>query len=346
MIEGLYVTVSPDGTIKKYLSTKSGEVSFPDRSVAEELISFSEQDYVFLAMYRKELCCYACGNGTYPKVVKAVKRVSERIKKQNLLCGTLVRLEFLDCYHYWTPDKRSRVKRLVETTLYFGTAFDAWREANVILKQLSENSQADMQDYTATYFSVTQQGKPTTYIFRSEAQYIYFLLQHLLTAKVPICKCQFCGGYFVPKTKHKTLYCDRIIRDGKTCKQVAPMLKRRELAAANIVVSEFNRVKDMLRHRYERALDSKKDSSIDIDYDTYNQWLSAATTVRDKHLAGMLTQEEALDIIYVPTKLQTRAACGKNDVLRRVPHVFTASPIQTEPPVEENTMPKDVAVNV
>ena len=47
MIEGLYVTVSPDGTIKKHLSTRAGKVSFPDRSVAEELILFSEQDYVF-----------------------------------------------------------------------------------------------------------------------------------------------------------------------------------------------------------------------------------------------------------------------------------------------------------
>lgn len=302
MIEGLYVTVSPDGTIKKYLSTKSGEVSFPDRSVAEELISFSEQDYVFLAVHRKALCCYACGNGTYPKVVKAVKRVSERIKKQNLLCGTLVRLEFLDCYHYWTPDKYSRIKRLVEATLYFGTAFDAWREANVILKQLSENSQADMQDYTATYFSVTRQGKPATYIFRSEAQYIYFLLQHLLTAKVPICKCQFCGGYFVPKTKHKTLYCDRIIRDGKTCKQVAPGLKKRERDAAHLVTSEYERIKDMLLHRRDRMGGNKKVSVIDLTDDELVQWQETATAAKKRYLAGELTQKEALAIIYVPTK--------------------------------------------
>lgn len=76
MIEGLYVTVSPDGTIKKHLSTRAGKVSFPDRSVAEELILFSEQDYVFLAMYRKGLCCYACENGTYPKTLRIVTRVS------------------------------------------------------------------------------------------------------------------------------------------------------------------------------------------------------------------------------------------------------------------------------
>lgn len=302
MIEGLYVTITPDGTIKKYLSTKDGEVSFPDRSVVEELISFSEQDYVFLAVHRKALCCYACEDVTYPKVVKAVAQVSETIKKRNILCGTLVQLEFLDQYHYWTPDKHSRVKRIVETTLHFGMAFDAWGEANVVLKQLSENSQADIQDFTATYFSVTQHGKPTTYIFRSEAQYIYFLLQHLLTAKVPICKCQFCGGYFVPKTKHKTLYCDRIIRDGKTCKQVAPGLKKRERDAAHLVTSEYERIKNMLFHRRDRMGDNKKASVIDLTDEELVQWLEAATNARNRYLAGELTEKEALEIIHVPRK--------------------------------------------
>ena len=239
---------------------------------------------------------------TYPKVVKAVKRVSKRIKKQNLLCGTLVRLEFLDYYHYWIPDKYSRMKRLAEATLYFGMAFDAWRETNVILKQLSENSQADMQDYTATYFSVTRQGKPATYIFRSEAQYIYFLLQHLLESRVPICKCQFCGGYFVPKTRHNTLYCDRIVRDGKTCKQVAPRLKKRERDAAHLVTSEFERIKDMLFHRRDRMGGNKKASVIDLTDDEFVQWLETATDARNRYLAGELTENEALEIIHVPRK--------------------------------------------
>ena len=56
------------------------------------------------------------------------------------------------------------------------------------------------------------------------------------------------------------MYCDRVIRDGKTCKQIAPDLNRKERAAADKVVSEFNRVKDMLVHRLERAQYDKKSS--------------------------------------------------------------------------------------
>ena len=42
MIEGLYVTINPDGKIKKHLSTKDGEVPFPDVSITDELIEFAE----------------------------------------------------------------------------------------------------------------------------------------------------------------------------------------------------------------------------------------------------------------------------------------------------------------
>ena len=34
----------------------------------------------------------------------------------------------------------------------------------------------------------------------------------------------------------------------------------------------------------------------------YVQWLAAATDARDRYLAGELTEEEAMAIIYVPKK--------------------------------------------
>ena len=55
--------------------------------------------------------------------------------------------------------------------------------------------------------------------------------------------CQCCGRYFIPETKHKTLYCDRIIRKGKTCKQIAPALKHKRDATQNSVIEAFDRTK-------------------------------------------------------------------------------------------------------
>ena len=46
----------------------------------------------------------------------------------------------------------------------------------------------------------------------------------------------------------------------------------------------------------------KKASVIDLTDEAYIQWLTAATDARNRYLAGELTEEEAMAIIYVPRK--------------------------------------------
>jgi len=36
----------------------------------------------------------------------------------------------------------------------------------------------------------------------------------------PVKKCANCERYFIPKTRNDEIYCDRVVRKGKTCKQV------------------------------------------------------------------------------------------------------------------------------
>ena len=302
MIEGLYVTISPDGKIKKHLSTKDGEVPFPDLSIADELIDLSERNYIFLFLYRGNLLRMINGPDSDPKVMAEAAVLCEKIKQRNVICGTLAYYDFIDKYHYWVSQKDNGVSRIADATDYFGRAGRAWQDVNTALSQLSQKAQVDIRNLSATYFTVTSCGKPAIYIFRSEAQYYYFLLQHLLASKIRICKCQFCGRYFVPRTKHKTLYCDRVIRNGKTCKEIAPYLKRKERIAANKVLSLFEHAKDTMVHRFDRTDTDKEQSVVDITYDQYTDWLNSATKARDRYLAGELTEEEAMAIIYVPTK--------------------------------------------
>jgi len=139
------------------------------------------------------------------------------------------------------------------------------------------------------------------YLFRSEEQYYIFLLQHFLLTNPRVAVCQYCGRFFIPKTRKKTRYCDRIIRDGKTCKQIAPHMTHRERTASNRVLTEFNRVKDMLLHRLDRTCDDKRSSPIDLTYAEFCKWQKAASEARCRFLAGEITEEEALRIIYVPT---------------------------------------------
>ena len=103
MIEGLYVTISPDGKIKKYLSTRDGEVLFPDVSISDELIEFAEQNYLFLFHCRSNLFRLIYRSDSDTEVIAEAAATCEEIKQRNILCGTLAYYEFLDYYHYWAP---------------------------------------------------------------------------------------------------------------------------------------------------------------------------------------------------------------------------------------------------
>ena len=94
------------------------------------------------------------------------------------------------------------------------------------------------------------------YLFRAPVKYYVFLLMQFLSEKPIIAQCENCGNFFVPKTKKKTLYCDRIIADGKTCKQVAPKQKHKKLAENDPVIEAYDRTRRKMYKRLERAVDT------------------------------------------------------------------------------------------
>ena len=141
----------------------------------------------------------------------------------------------------------------------------------------------------------------TQYHVRSAVDYYHFLLLQFVSSYPAVAWCHCCGRYFIPKTKKKTLYCDRILKDGKTCKEWGPVLKHRQKAAQVSVVEEFDRAKRRMYKRYERAeFFNKEPSEKDLSYEEYYQWLDRAARARDDYLAGKLPAEEALSIIQTP----------------------------------------------
>ena len=111
--------------------------------------------------------------------------------------------------------------------------------------------------------------------------------------------CQCCGKYFIPKTKRTTLYCDRIIRDNKTCKQIAPALKHNRDVARDSVIQTFDRTKRKMYKRFERADYSSHLLAHGLTPTQYYDWLGKAEQARDEYLTGKISAEEALEIIIV-----------------------------------------------
>ena len=157
-----------------------------------------------------------------------------------------------------------------------------------------------LKEYYVTQMVSLGEELTTRYVFASESNYLAFLLIHFIMAKPRLQMCQCCGRYFIPKTKQRTLYCDRIFKDDRTCKQVAPKLKHQIAAMNHTVIQTFDRAKRRMYKRYERALEGKALSEKDLTLFEYYEWLQAATRARDACLYGKLSQEEALRIIDVP----------------------------------------------
>ena len=104
---------------------------------------------------------------------------------------------------------------------------------------------------------------------------------------------------FIPKTRKGTSYCDRIIRNGKTCKKIAPTIIHKIAVDTDPVLKAFERTKQEMYKRYERTTWTLEDLPKGISFKEYSNWRECASQAHDKYIKGEMTKEEALKIIEV-----------------------------------------------
>lgn len=109
-----------------------------------------------------------------------------------------------------------------------------------------------------------------------------------------IARCAHCWRYFVPKTKKETLYCDRE-RDGKTCKDLGPLARRR----INEVQDNALEIYEILHHRnelrcdhYENRITTARESAYQLDVIAYGDWSEMAQEQRRLYLEGKVKAED------------------------------------------------------
>lgn len=313
---GLYISLLPGGKIKRHLSSDFGEMPLPDTSIEDELIALTEHDSTSVM---DEL----------GKINSIALDVEEDLSSQNQFqkSFTAFLLRLREKSPVWYTFLKTQLYDLVSETPY-----EEWNEkqialfmadglyhprgaeiaVNLALDSLCEDDSDDpceldvradiIHQSTAIAHFTLNETLEVQYQFRTAEQYYIFLLQHFFLSNPKFAQCRHCGRYFIPKTRKRTLYCDNVVRDGKTCKQIAPYLTYKRKAESNSIVSEFLRIKRMLLRRVDRALVDKKPSVVDMTYEQYRDWLLSATDARNRYLAGELTEEKAMAIIYVPRK--------------------------------------------
>ena len=318
---GLYVSSNDDGTLNRTLVSVFGEVQLEPATVKDEVILFSELNFYFYAfvMDRIKIASrfllthdtddtHAADMKAFEFIQDTVQDLIEEFEDDNLFYGTLTRTVIEDFVPkddgsglYPFEATRKIISCLSEVMDFQFVVNDILRDMRFKVPIDFDEKYNFLQEAEFVQISKFQNLHAPEYAFRSLVEYYKFLLIHFISLQPNVALCECCGRYFVPKTAKKTLYCDRIIKDDKSCKALAPALKHKLQAQSKQVVEEFDRAKQRMYKRQERAADPNiKASEKDLTYAEYYEWLESATQARDDYLAGKLSVEEALKIINVP----------------------------------------------
>lgn len=151
--------------------------------------------------------------------------------------------------------------------------------------------------------------------------------------KQRIARCDYCWGWFIPKTKKVTRYCDRVT-DGFPCKQRGARFKRNLVKDQDGALKICNQLRDRMYARLLRCQDaapSERDKLIPMDYEQYEAWSENARLTRMEYLKGRLTAGEFLCRIDITHELENYEV-GKAELVeetvwqRRVTGDFSFDP--------------------
>ncbi|HBH94354.1 MAG TPA: hypothetical protein DDX91_01275 [Ruminococcaceae bacterium] len=305
---GLYIYTEGKNIYRTVYSIR-GETIMPPTTAQEEIISISELElggYIKALDVMLEPCFLQTPSAAFDDIYDTFCSLLESIEDYNILYGTLIRIEvFKDMpadghnEEYYLKAKKNILYGLTELT-------DINYTVNDILKNLSLGKEIDMT-YTYTkynhadcthYFYMGKEFREELY-FDSLHSYFSFLIMKFLSGKHRVVRCGCCGKFFIPKTKRETLYCDRIVKNERTCKQVGPSQKHLDTAKKNAVIEAFDRNKKKMYKRYERTRDLLHETEKGLTLSEYFQWLDRAERTRSEFLKGEISEEEALEAICV-----------------------------------------------
>lgn len=111
-------------------------------------------------------------------------------------------------------------------------------------------------------------------------------------------ECPCCGKLFVPKSNRAEIYCDRVLINSKTCKQIAPKLMRKFKQRNDPLLEEYEKAKNRNYKRVERYENADQHSDvIPLTFNEYKAWLDKVSEMKRRYLQGKVSAEELREII-------------------------------------------------
>ena len=308
---GLYLTIKDKNQLERRLLTPHGEKLMEETTIQEELIEFTEMSFLPYAELLNVMEIYGLaihGAPGVPFEEVHLEYLNELFLIRNDLINELYKSNPMHGLLTWThqedvvpKDDGSAMYGIhARDALLDGLAEILHFQGDVIqsLHDLSETGSTDLAALGPVNAQQLYLQGHEVFFFRSVSDYYHFLLMEAMKRDCRIAYCHCCGNFFSPKTKKRTLYVDRILKDNKTCKYWGPILKYKQAAEKTTVIEEFDRARQKMYKRYERTRDAAHPNTEKmLSPAQLWQWIDNATQARNAYLRGELSEEDALTII-------------------------------------------------
>ena len=310
---GLHMIIQDNGDLERIIVEEDKEIELPSVNLKDVIIDLSEtrhDGYIILLQALEEKLKSITGESVKDfekaeQLLDLVYKACDLIFENDMVMGYLTK-SLVDGTLFFNSDKvlKDQLECVIQNLnhiLFISVELD------YILTQMSKGEKIDFDNKCMhtrfcevnQSFYRTNNGTQIGYRVQTIMEYYVLLIHKFIELNPIVSKCEACNRFFIPKTKKKTLYCDRVLNTGKTCKEVAPAIKHKLEAMKDEVISTFDKEKNKMYKRLERTNDFNSNIEKPLSYSDYYSWLDKATEARNKYLQGDITMEQAIRIIKV-----------------------------------------------
>lgn len=161
--------------------------------------------------------------------------------------------------------------------------------------QFDEPGQVDtrqvLQDiHTNSEYAVSMQQY---FAIQSLEEMFYLELMEMVKRGIRIKRCGLCDRYFALADKRKRNYCDRVYKNGRTCKQVGPKLNFNKEVGDDPFLQEFQRIYNLMYSRYYREDSGDRNKpTMKLTQSEFKSWIAEASRLRREYKQNGISGEE------------------------------------------------------
>lgn len=310
---GLHMIIHENGDLERIIIEEDQEIELPSVNLKDVIIDLSEtrhDGYIILLKALDEKLKNITSNSAdnfekAEQFLDLVYKACDAISENDMVMGYLTK-SLVDGTLFFNSDKTLKdqlgcVIQNLNHILFISVELD------YILTQMSKSETIDFDNKCRhtkfcevnQSFYRTNNGTQIGYRVQTIMEYYVLLIHKFIELNPIVSRCEACNRFFIPKTKKKTLYYDRVLNNGKTCKQVAPALKHKLEARKDEVISTFDKEKNKMYKRLERTTDFNSNIEKPLSYSDYYSWIDKATEARNNYIQGNITTQQAIKIIKV-----------------------------------------------